>query len=471
MNVIFGDTFFESRDVLFDGQKIKEILTSIKKPEYNFEVIVKNEIICVEDRKGFHSSAGYYSRSKKEITLCLPYIKNNKELIRIAIHEYAHHLMCPNIKHKTEFWECYFELLEIAISKGLYSCNIDNCEKLKKMTLIINEYNMIKTRKLLKKESGGIFFILSTLCTENNIDFEYYCVKYLKMECYKRKNAEAAFGRYFRLNRINSEVRRDDFLQNIFSELGITWRENNWWLDGHERISHYKKEEITNLREICRGNMKNGIIYRGNDPFFSTDNKKIYYEIYSELAIYFGINCIINLSGNTKDLETIANLTPWYSTLHKSNNVIGLDIQFNFDFLNKLEYDIFNNKLRQGFKYLIAHNGPYLICSNGIETTDFVTAIIELLFGASIDEVIHDYICSKRKNFYRYHNAELMIRTFRRYIYDQINTIINGKINDSDNLQAHIEKYFIEKIGLTINALEILKEKLGNGKRSTTNNA
>jgi protein tyrosine/serine phosphatase len=209
------------------------------------------------------------------------------------------------------------------------------------------------------------------------------------------------------------------------------------------------------------GNLKNGIIYRGSYPIFKIDKKRD--EIYSELVMDAGINCIINLSGNTKDIETIADLIPWYSTLHKCNNVIGLDIQFEFDFLNKSEYDIFNYKLRQGFEFLIAHNGPYLIhCNAGIDRTGFVAAIIESLFGASIDDVIYDYLLSYGKDFADAKNEELNFIT-GKIIYDQINAIINGKINDGDNLQAHIEKYFIEKIGLTTNELGVLKGKLGKG--------
>ena len=193
------------------------------------------------------------------------------------------------------------------------------------------------------------------------------------------------------------------------------------------------------------GNIKNGVIYRGSYPIFKIDKNRD--KLYSELVIDAGINCIINLAGNTKDLETIANLVPWYNTLLKSNNVIGLDIQFEFDFLDKFEYDIFNYKLRQGFKFLIAHNGPYLIhCNAGIDRTGFVAAIIELLFRASLDDVIYDYLLSYGKEFADAKNEEMNFITGRN-IYSQINAIMEGKIDDSDNLQAHIEKYFVEKIG------------------------
>jgi protein tyrosine/serine phosphatase len=223
-------------------------------------------------------------------------------------------------------------------------------------------------------------------------------------------------------------------------------------------LNYCEKNEITNFREICTGNIKRGIIFRGSYPVFKIDEERD--KMYTELVLEAGINCIINLAGNSNDLETIANLVPWYNTLLKNNNAIGLDIQFDFDFSDKFGYEVFNYRLRQGFKFLIAHNGPYLIhCNAGVDRTGFVAAIIELLFGASLDDVIYDYLLSFGKEFADAQNEELNFITGRN-IYGQINAILNGKINDSDNLQANIEKYFLEKIGLTINELEMLKEKL-----------
>jgi len=224
------------------------------------------------------------------------------------------------------------------------------------------------------------------------------------------------------------------------------------------KINYNEKNELTNFREICMGNMKNGVIYRGSYPVFRLDKERD--ETYTELVLDAGINCIINLAGNEKDIEVLSKLVPWYNTLHKNNNVIGLDIQFEFDFLDKFEYDVFNYRLRQGFRFLISHSGPYLIhCNAGADRTGFVAAIIELLFGASLDEVIYDYLLSYGKEFADAKDKELNFITGRN-IYGQINAVINGKINDSGNLQRNIETYFLEKIGLTIEELEVLKNKL-----------
>jgi len=141
------------------------------------------------------------------------------------------------------------------------------------------------------------------------------------------------------------------------------------------KINYNEKNEITNFREICMGNMKNGVIYRGSYPVFKINKERD--EMYTELVLEAGINCIINLAGNEKDVEALAGLVPWYNTLFKNNNVKGLDIQFEFDFLDKFEYDVFNYRLRQGFKFLVMHDGPYLIhCNAGADRTGFVAAIL-----------------------------------------------------------------------------------------------
>jgi len=220
-------------------------------------------------------------------------------------------------------------------------------------------------------------------------------------------------------------------------------------------MNYNENNEITNFREICMGNIKEGILYRGSYPIFKIDEERD--RIYDKLVYEAGINCVINLAGNSNDLEIIANLVPWYNKLLKHNNVIGLDIQYEFDFLDKFEYEIFNYKLRQGFDFIITHKGPYLIhCNAGADRTGFVVAIIELLFGATIDEIIYDYLLSYGKDFADKKDSELNFITGQN-IYGQINAILNREIKNESCLQANIEKYFLRDIGLTIDQLNMLK--------------
>ena len=216
------------------------------------------------------------------------------------------------------------------------------------------------------------------------------------------------------------------------------------------RIDYSDDNEITNFREICMGNMKGGIIYRGSYPIFRMDEERD--KTYDKLVYNAGINCVINLAGNSRDLEYIASLVPWYNALLEKGNVIGLDIQFGFDFTDKFEYEVFNYRLRRGFEFMLTHDGPYLVhCNAGVDRTGFV--------AASIDEVIYDYLLSYGKEFADAKNEELNFITGRN-IYGQINAVTNGKIMDTEHLQTNIEKYFLENIGLTVEQLETLKEKL-----------
>jgi protein tyrosine/serine phosphatase len=215
--------------------------------------------------------------------------------------------------------------------------------------------------------------------------------------------------------------------------------------------------EITNFREICMGNIPSGLLYRGSYPIMSMDPKRD--KAYDKLVSDSKIECVINLADNVSGLETTANSVPWYCELWKKNNIIGLDIHFLFDFEDRNEYEIFKNRLKQGFLFLIAHNGPYLIhCNAGNDRTGFVAAIIEGLLGATINEIVYDYLLSYGKKFAD-DKTELNMDT-SKVILRQLNTIVNGRINDADNFQSNIENYFLNEIGLSKKELELLKERL-----------
>jgi protein tyrosine/serine phosphatase len=222
-------------------------------------------------------------------------------------------------------------------------------------------------------------------------------------------------------------------------------------------ININKDNEIANFREICMGKIPGGLLYRGSYPIMSMDPERD--KAYDKLVSEAKIECVINLADNDFGLETTANSVPWYRELLKKDSIIGLNIHFLFDFENENGYKVFKNKLKQGFLFLIAHNGPYLIhCNAGTDRTGFVAAIIEGLLGATIKEILYDYLLSYEEKFADA-KTELKIDT-GKVILQQLNAIINGKINDANNFQSNIEKYFLEEIGLSEKELELLKEKL-----------
>jgi protein tyrosine/serine phosphatase len=205
------------------------------------------------------------------------------------------------------------------------------------------------------------------------------------------------------------------------------------------------------------GRIPEGLLYRGSYPIFSMDPERD--KAYDKLVYNAKIECVINLADNESGIETTAISVPWYRELKNKNNIIGLDIHFLFDFEDKEENETFKNKLKQGFVFLIIHNGPYLIhCNAGTDRTGFVVAIIEGLLGAEIDEILYDYLLSYGKDFAD-KKTELSLNT-EKIIIGQLDTIINGKIKDKNNFQSNIEKYLLKEIGLSRKELELLKKKL-----------
>jgi len=220
--------------------------------------------------------------------------------------------------------------------------------------------------------------------------------------------------------------------------------------------------ETTNFREIRMGKIPGGLLYRGSYPIMSMEPERD--KAYDRLVADAKIKCVINLADKESGLQTTADSVPWYRELLEKGNVIGLDIHFLFEFENKSENDIFKNKLKQGFIFMITHNGPYLIhCNAGTDRTGFFAAIIEGLMGATIEEILYDYLLSYGKEFAD-EKTELNIDS-GKLILEQLNTIIDGKINDKKNFQSNIEKYFLEEIGLSRKELGLLKGKLTQTKK------
>ena len=196
----------------YNEQEIRKILTTIRKPDskYNdyFEIFILKE-------KNEKLNA-YYNRSKNKIVFYLFNYKNNNDLIRSAIHEYAHYFMPGWVGHAREFWNYYFELLEIAEMKGFYSCNIEKSDKLKQITAIIIKHNLIKTKKIFRNKLNLIFPIIIKLCDEININFQHYTVKYLEMDWYKKKTPPNTLYKKFWTNCVIIKNIRGDIDQNLF---------------------------------------------------------------------------------------------------------------------------------------------------------------------------------------------------------------------------------------------------------------
>jgi protein tyrosine/serine phosphatase len=212
--------------------------------------------------------------------------------------------------------------------------------------------------------------------------------------------------------------------------------------------SYSYKHEFVNFREVCTGMIAPRRLYRSSHPATLSETDFTL----AKLAEDAGIAAVINLNDNEIELAVKADRVTWYHYIFKRGCVIALNM--GFDCLS----DQFNIKLQNGFKFMLEHNGPYLIhCLQGIDRTGFMIMILEMLMAANKNEIINDYMASFldrpdfEKGSERYQNEK---KNFCR-VLNKIYAI--GKISEDDDLAKAVENYLSKKIGLTLDEINRLK--------------
>ena len=234
-------------------------------------------------------------------------------------------------------------------------------------------------------------------------------------------------------------------------------------------------EVFGNFREIKVGSLKAGILYRSASP---CDNQHNRASVVDRL-ITNKVNTIINLSDNDLELkEHIAKddfNSPWFLSVYQNGNVIALSMNMNFKLSseqteekndNNFNYlsSAFTDKLVLGLRYMLSHDGPYLIhCVEGKDRTGFVCMVLECLAGASYQEIIDDYMITY-DNYYgiTLENNPTKYQIIKeKNIDEMLRTIVDDETVDitKADLAYYIEQYLISK-GLSLGEVRNLQQKL-----------
>jgi protein tyrosine/serine phosphatase len=211
------------------------------------------------------------------------------------------------------------------------------------------------------------------------------------------------------------------------------------------------KHEFANFREVCTGMIASKRLYRSSHPVTLSETDLVL----AKLAEDAGIESVINLDDNEIQLAIKADRIPWYHCLFKKGCIIALNMDFDYT------SNQFNMKLHNGFKFMLEHNGPYLIhCLQGIDGTGSMVMVLEMLMSADENEMINDYMMSflGRQGFEKgsehYKNEK---NNFKRVLKEISGfEIISGK----SNYVGTAEKYFIKEIGLDESEINLLKSIL-----------
>jgi protein tyrosine/serine phosphatase len=115
-------------------------------------------------------------------------------------------------------------------------------------------------------------------------------------------------------------------------------------------------------------------------------------------------------------------------------------------------------KLKTALQFMISHKGPYLIhCFARVDRTGFVSALLEALMGATLTEIVKNYLSAFTFDKKDSYHIDRKIKT----ILGQLEKIFHGKKITSLDIQAATEHYLQNDIDLSCDEIIKLKNILG----------
>lgn len=250
---------------------------------------------------------------------------------------------------------------------------------------------------------------------------------------------------------------RWDYLMESTVEITITMKEEGGyreqWLirqlvrtNERANYAHLSDEAFANFRVIETTGMGKGVLYRSSSPINPDLGRNTYADKAAEKA---GIITVINLADPSNTYEGTENT--YYSTCQVVYVNLGMD------FLSKTTL----NGLAEGMRFIINNNGPYLIhCNEGKDRAGFVSALLECLMGATLDEVIDDYMLT----YYNYYGVEKGTEKYDAVLKNNLIKALNTTFKVDDVYKADLAReaaaFLMEDAGLTADEVSALKGKL-----------
>lgn len=146
--------------------------------------------------------------------------------------------------------------------------------------------------------------------------------------------------------------------------------------------------EYANFRAVETNGMGTGTLFRSSSPVNPALNRNSEAD---EALLHALVRTVINMVDSEEKMKQYAD---YALTNYSSCSIIALEMGMDFP------SEIFQQKFAEGMRFLIAHDGPYLIhCTEGKDRTGFAAAILVCLMGADADEVVRDYMLTYR-NYY-----------------------------------------------------------------------
>lgn len=225
-------------------------------------------------------------------------------------------------------------------------------------------------------------------------------------------------------------------------------------IEKSENRSDYASDTVfANVRPVQLGSIGFHKLYRSCNPILDDARGPYAAALLSDM----GIKTIINLADRQENLVPMAELAPnaqWYAGIVAEGNAIGLDMGVSF-------FDpVFISQLKEALVFMVEHEGPYLFhCNEGRDRAGYLAALLEALMGASVDEILADYMASF-DNYFGIKEGTAKYDAYRQIQIDQLATVNGGIPVTNETAAAAVEKYLVETVGLSPEQVLQLKMNL-----------
>ena len=226
------------------------------------------------------------------------------------------------------------------------------------------------------------------------------------------------------------------------------------------RTDYDSDEVFANFRPVTVGEIGEGKLYRSCSP---VNNKYGRRAVAGRLIEQAGIKAVMNMADTDEEIAEYAAEegfdSAYYMDLVQNGHVIALGMMVDF------ASDEFAEIIVKGLTFLSGQETPYLIhCTEGKDRAGFGSMIVEMLMGASEEEIMSDYLISYL-NYYHLDpeaDAEKLGMIAEKNVRKML-LIVAGLENSADlastDLAAAAENYLIAH-GMDAEALTTLKKKL-----------
>lgn len=210
---------------------------------------------------------------------------------------------------------------------------------------------------------------------------------------------------------------------------------------------HLSDETFANFRVVDTSGMGVNKLYRSSSPINPEIGRSTYADGAARAA---GIATVINLADASNTYESPED------AYYKTCQVVYLNL--GMDFASETS----RAALARGLRFIIDGEAPYLLhCNEGKDRAGFVSALLECLMGAAIDEVVEDYM----ETYVNYYGVEQGSEKYEAVKNSNIIKTLNAVFDVDDvceaDLAAEAEDFLIENLGLSADEVNALKKKLG----------